>query len=131
MTAAVWTVFAVLLSLWTGLVWFVTEVTQWVSQALERGAPVGAADLPAVIAQAPGWLTVWIPADLLPGLMASVQWAAQLLETSLPWAGTAVAWLVPIAWVGWFLVATVLAVAAFMLHMIVRRSRVHILPRSV
>ena len=131
MTAAIWTLFAVLLSLWTGVVWLATVLMRWASQALEDGTRVGAADLPAVMGQAPDWLTTWIPPDLLPGLLASVQWGAQWLETSLPWAGAVVGWLIPIAWVGWFLVAMVLTAAAFLVHVIVRRSRAHILPRSM
>ncbi len=127
MTAAIWTLFAVLLSIWTGVVWLATGLTRWTSQAVEDGPRVDAADLPAVIGHAPDWLAAWIPSDVL----ASVQWAAQLLEASLPWAGAAVGWLVPIAWLGWFLVASVLTIAALILHVIVRRSRVHILPRGV
>lgn len=130
MTAAIWTLFAVLLSLWTGAVWLATELTQWAAQAPEKGVSLGTPDISAVLGRAPDWLTAWIPPDLMPALMASVRWAGQLLETSLPWAGTAVGWLIPIAWVSWFLVATVLAIAAYMLHVIVRRSRVHILPRA-
>jgi hypothetical protein len=131
MTAAIWVLFAVLLSLWTGAVWLATQLMQWASRALEDGTPVGAADLPAMISQAPQWLAGWIPSDVLPAVLASVQWGAQLLETSLPWAGAALGWLIPIAWVGWFLVAAVLTAAAFLVHVIVRRSRAHILPRGV
>jgi hypothetical protein len=131
MTAAIWVLFAVLLSLWTGAVWLATQLMQWAARALEDGTPVGAADLPALIGQAPQWLAGWIPSDVLPAVRASVQWGAQLLETSLPWAGAALGWLIPIAWVGWFLVAAVLTAAAFLVHVIVRRSRAHILPRGV
>jgi hypothetical protein len=131
MTAAIWTLFAVLLSIWTGVVWLATELTRWTSQALEEGTRVGAADLPAVIGPMPDWLAAWLPADVLPAVLAGVQWATQLLETSLPWAGAAVGWLVAVAWVGWFLVALVLTIAAFMLHVIVRRSSVHVMPRGL
>lgn len=131
MTAAIWTLFAVLLSIWTAMVWLATELMRWTSLTLEDGTSVGAADLPALIGHAPDWLAAWIPPDVLPDVLASVQWAAQLLEGSLPWAGAAVGWLVPVAWVGWFLVASVLTIAAFILHVIVRRSRVHILPRGL
>ncbi|WOB10790.1 hypothetical protein [Piscinibacter gummiphilus] len=129
MTAAIWTVFAVLLSLWTGIVWFATALMRWSSQALES-ASVGAVDLPAWIDRAPAWLTAWIPPDELPLIVAHVQQVAQWIEASLPWAGAAVGWLTPMVWVGWFVVVLVMTVAAFLLHVIVRRSRAHIQPSS-
>lgn len=122
MTAAIWVLFTVLLVIWSGVVWIAVSVTRWAAQALEAGASV--ADLPALMSQLPAWLTAWVPEDVLPGLQSVLQGAAQLIESSLPWVGAAIGWLVPLIWIGWFLVALALVLVAVFCHVMVKRSRV-------
>jgi hypothetical protein len=125
LTGTIWIVFGVLLALWTAAVWLASAVTGWAAEALRSGTAAGSIKLPDVIEQLPEGLKAWLPGDLLellPGMVASLQRAVQLIETSLPWAGEAVAWLVPLLWIGWFVVALGLLVVAFVAHMLVRRA---------
>jgi hypothetical protein len=43
-----------------------------------------------------------------------------MLEAVLPWAGAAAGWLVPIIWIGWFIVAAFMTVVAVVVHKVVR-----------
>ncbi|MCR5882286.1 hypothetical protein LRS03_05190 [Rhizobacter sp. J219] len=122
MTVAIWVLFTVLLVVWSGVVGIAVAVTRWAAQTLEDSA--SGKDLPASMSELPAWLTVWIPEDVLPGLQALLHGAAQLIESSLPWVGAAVGWLVPLIWIGWFLVALALLLVAVFCHVMVKRSRV-------
>ncbi|HEY0817320.1 MAG TPA: hypothetical protein VGD46_00985 [Rhizobacter sp.] len=125
MTGIIWVVFGVLLALWTAAVWLASAVTGWAAEALRSGTASGSIKLPDVIEQLPEGLKAWIPGDLLellPPLVASLQRAVEMIETSLPWAGEAVSWLVPLLWVGWFVVTLGLFVVAFVAHLLVRRA---------
>lgn len=130
MTAAIWIVFAVLLSLWTGTVWLGTELVRWTSETLQGGTSGVAAGVAPVIQDASAWLTGWIPTEVFAGVLAYLQWLMTSTETTLPAASHAMGWLIPVAWVGWFLGAAVLTVTAISLHLLVRRPKV-LLPHAV
>ncbi|MBL0726641.1 hypothetical protein [Piscinibacter sp. HJYY11] len=134
MIAAIWIVFAVLLAVWTAAVWLASAVTNWAADALQAAGGIGAIRVPEVVALLPAWLRDWIPGDLLellPGILASIQQAAQSIESVLPWAGTAIGWLAPILWVTWALVTLAMLVVTLVIHVAVRRSRRVAAPTAV
>lgn len=125
MTGIIWIVFGVLLALWTAAVWLATAVTSWAAQALQSGTASGSIKVPDVIEQLPQAVKDWLPGNLLeliPTMVANLQRVVEMIETSLPWAGTAVGWLVPLLWIGWFIVALGLLVVALVAHVLVRRA---------
>lgn len=125
MTGIIWIVFGVLLALGTAAVWLATAVTGWAAQALQSGTASGSIKVPDVIEQLPQAVKDWLPGNLLeliPTMVANLQRVVEMIETSLPWAGTAVGWLVPLLWIGWFIVALGLLVVALVAHVLVRRA---------
>ncbi|MCU7370909.1 hypothetical protein PEC18_08445 [Paucibacter sp. O1-1] len=100
MKTALWIFIAFLAALWSGCAWLGIELLQWLAARLSAG---DAGELERAIAQwpLPAWLEYWIdPAwaemlrGALTGLMAAITHAA-------PWLGTAMGWLLPLAWVIW------------------------------
>jgi hypothetical protein len=123
--AVIWIVFGVLLAAWTVVIWLSAAVTSWAAEALQAGAAGAGVTVPDVVARLPDWLKNAIPGDLLellPEWLASLQKSIALVESVLPWAGEAIGWLVPLLWVGWFVVALGMAALALLVHVIVRRS---------
>lgn len=119
MIAIIWSVFTFLLISWTAVAWAAAALTSWGAQAMTRTGGVellgasGAASLPQ-------WITAWISPEFLQWIVQTAQFSAGLLEAVLPWAGAATAWLVPIIWIGWFIVAVFMTVVAVVVHKVVK-----------
>lgn len=119
MIAIIWSVFAFLLISWTAVAWATAALTSWGAKAMTATGGVellgssGAASLPQ-------WITAWMSPEALEAFVQTARFSAGIIEAALPWAGTAAGWLVPIIWIGWFLVALVMTVVAVVVHKVVR-----------
>lgn len=100
MKIIVWGAFGVLALAWTAGAFITAEILQWGAGFIASGAAV---DLGTAAAQwpAPAWLAIWLdPAAVESVRMAAIS-ALQALRGALPWLGSAVGWLVPLAWIVW------------------------------
>lgn len=119
MIAIIWSVFAFLLISWTAVAWATAALMNWGAQAMTATGGVellgsaGATSLPQ-------WITAWMGPEFLQALVDTAQFSAGMLEAVLPWAGAAAGWLVPIIWIGWFIVAILMTVVAVVVHKVVR-----------
>jgi hypothetical protein len=111
MKIAVWVLFGLLAMCWTGGAWLAATLAQWAAGLLASGA---AADLMGAAAQwpVPEWLTLWFDPALVRAVQAMLVQALEWTRESMPAAGSAVGWLVPVVWVLWGLgMALMLALA--------------------
>ena len=110
--ALIWITAGVLALLWTAGVALFAALADWLAGALASGQ---AAEWSRVAAQwpLPPWVALWIDPSLLQALQATLAWTLGWMQSALPFAGTLVGWLVPLAWVGWGLgLALLLGLAA-------------------
>jgi hypothetical protein len=121
MKSAVWVVFALFATFWTGAAWLVVDLIQWAAHGLASGE---AADLGRAVAEwpVPSWLSAWLgEPGWLYALQDSVARAVKLLGEALPWAGAAVGWLVPVVWTLWGLGLLLMLALAGGMHLLARR----------
>ena len=90
---------------------------------METGTGVLASQASTALTQLPTWLSARIPPEVLPHILSGIQSSAQVMKTSLPWAETAVSWLVPLIWVGWLSVVALTILATIVVHVLIRRLR--------
>lgn len=118
MIAIIWSVFAFLLISWTAIAWATAALTSWGAQTMT--APGGMEVLGASGAMLPQWITAWMSPEVLQALVQTARFSAGVLEAVLPWAGAAAGWLIPIIWIGWFIVAIFMTVIAVVVHKVVK-----------
>ena len=101
----------------------------WLAGALASGQ---AAEWSRVAAQwpLPPWVALWIDPSLLQALQATLAWTLGWMQSALPFAGTLVGWLVPLAWVGWGLGLVVLLGLAAVGHLWWSRRAAARMPRA-
>lgn len=116
----VWSIFVVLAALWTGASALLAAGLQWAAAALAGGT---AADLAAALGnwQLPNWLMAWMDLGWLTSVQAVVVQLVDKLQAWWPNIGQAVAWLVPMVWLGWGLVLFLLLLLAVLAHVLVGR----------
>ena len=111
MKILVWSVFAVLLALWTGFAWVTAAAVGWLAGAASSAQGV---ELGALVSQipVPPWLSAWIDPATLRMAFESLTWALNAIGDLAPWLAGAVGWLVPVVWVCWGLVALLMLALA-------------------
>ena len=112
MIAAIWTLFALMLVLWTAGVWAAAQLAEWTARAVASGAVLQLEQAEAALGSAPGWIREWIGPVLVDALLPGMQWA-----------GAAAAWLPPFLWAAWFIVAFLMVIGAVTGHLLIRRLR--------
>ena len=118
MTVIIWTLFAVLMALWTGFAALSTSLVGWLLSGLADGQVTGAAE---ALGQwpIPIWLGAWIDPVFISDLQHTWLSAVQWLSDVLPAASTLIGWVVPLMWTGWGLVSMCLLAAALLGHWLV------------
>lgn len=126
MKTLIWLLFALLLAVWTGGVWLVLGLSEWLLSAAASAQPgagvgVGVADVLGSVGQwpLPAWLAPWLDATALQAWQAQMAAVLQWLGGVLPSATSLVAWLSPLALVVWGLVALLLLAMAAVAHWVV------------
>ena len=120
MKIAVWVVCLLVLGLWTGGTLLMTQLTAWGAQQLASGE---ATAIGQMVAQwpVPAWASVWMDAAGIQAAQAALTWTLQMLDSSLPFLGSAVGWIVPLLWVLWGLGAVLLIGLAGGAHLLLGR----------
>ena len=121
MKALVWIVFAVFAVFWTGGTVVASELTRWLARTVASGEAV---EMGRAVAQwpVPDWMAWWIDPALVQAAQRAVLWMVETGSGFLPWAGTALGWLVPVIWVTWALGLLAMLLLAAGLHVLVARA---------
>lgn len=116
----IWIAFALLISLWTGLVVVTVQLTDWLLQAMATGQ---ATDMAGLVSQwpLPAWLAAWGGTAWLEALQATLAGFLQWVGDWLPAAAGLMGWLTPLMWVVWGLVALCMVAVAVLAHWLVGR----------
>ena len=115
-----WFLVLALLAVWSTCIWVLHAIASWSLTGL--GAVVGQTQeihrLPL-----PGWISEWLPPELLLTLKT-------VMATVLPWVESALSalppvgnWLSPLAWTVWGVGFVILAVSAALLHAVIYWAR--------
>lgn len=121
MKVLIWSAFALMALLWTASVAVFAALVGWAGQALTAGdlgaLAKGAAQMPV-----PDWIALWVDPAWVRSMQELTLWALQGLDGALPFVGQAVGWLVPLIWVGWGFVLTLMLVLAIAAHWLMGKA---------
>jgi hypothetical protein len=117
MKVVLWIVIALLAALWTAGAAATAALTGWAASQVASGA---ALELGTSAAQwpVPAWLALWVDPAMLRATQEALLWGLQNLQQTLPWAGAALGWLVPLVWLLWGLGLALLLIVAVALHFV-------------
>jgi len=110
-----WVVTLLVLALWTGTIWVLTGLADWLAAQVATGE---AANLADIIAQwpVPPELAPWIGEAFLLPLRDLFAWTVGVLESLLPFLPGLVGILSVILWIVWFIVTGLIVVLALLGH---------------
>jgi hypothetical protein len=117
----IWSIFGLLVLVWTGLAWGVSRAFQWGAQSLASGAAADWGQLAAVWS-VPNWVLNWVDVDFLQSLQVGLVQALEALQTAWPDLGLVLSWLVPVVWAVWVMGVVPMLLLALMLHWLVGRG---------
>lgn len=122
MKIALWSVFGLLLVLWTGGAWVAAALTAWGADLIASG---GVAELGRMASKwpVPPWMAPWVDTAWIQAAQQAFLWSMDSLGQALPWMGSAVGWLQPFIWMLWGVGAIVLAGLAGFAHLMLGRMR--------
>jgi len=116
----IWSGVVLLLAIWSVFVWLLHALTAWsLEHAAALGQPMSWLEQIAL----PAWVTVWLPADALTALKASVAAAWPWVESMLELLPDLAGGLGVLAWVVWGLGLFLLLVGAGLVHLFVAWTR--------
>lgn len=115
-----WFLALALLAMWSLGVWGVHAVAVWslegISGLSEQSQQIDRLPIP-------GWVGLWIPADMIVAFKASASAILPWIESSLTALPSLASWLAPVAWVVWGIGFLILAVGGFALHLVISMAR--------
>lgn len=121
MKIVIWTLTALIATVWTGLVALAVQLTEWAIHGLASGQPGtgwwGQAPWPA-----PDWLAFWIDPAAVQALKTAWLAAWGWMAHNAPGLAGGLDWLLPLMWVVWGLVLLCVVAVAGLLHWLVVRT---------
>ena len=107
---------------WCGLSWAWIELLQFSVERLGHAAQTE--EIARTIEQwpLPAWLVPWLDPAWDAALRAGLQALLVLGATLAPWLGSALAWLLPLAWIVWGSGLLLLGGIGAAMHLLIRRS---------
>ncbi len=117
MRMIIWSLFALVMLLWTGTALVAVHFVDWTVQTFGNTLPT-AQELGAV-AEAiplPAWLAVWVDPAWAQIFQAGFGNFIEVVSQSAPFLASAISWLSPLIWVIWGLGALVLLIVASLGH---------------
>lgn len=127
MKTLIWSLTALLATLWTGFIAVVHQLTGWLLSAIDTGSLQGAAGTVGGLAlpPVPAWLEPWIDTASIAALQSFVVSLVEWLGAVMPSGDALMAWVGPLLWVGWGLVLVPMLAIAGLLHWLVGRATAH------
>lgn len=122
MKAIIWTLFIVMLAIWTGMTLLTAHFVDWMVQAFDSTQP---AELGALLNNMPlpPQLSPWIDPALLQSIQSSLAGLIEGISHNVPNFASAIAWLSPMIWAVWGLGALALFLFAITGHWLVGSFR--------
>ena len=124
MKTLIWSLTALLATLWTGFIAVVHQLTGWLLSAIDTGSLQGAAGSVGGLAlpPVPAWLEPWVDTASIAALQSFVVSLVEWLGAVMPSGDALMAWVGPLLWVGWGLVLLTLLALAGLAHVLVGRA---------
>lgn len=122
MKTLIWICIGLLAACWSGLSWLWIELLQF---SVEQVGQAGRAEeLGRAVEQwpLPAWLARWVDPAWDAALRALLQGLLSLVAALAPWLGSALGWLLPLAWIVWGGGMLLLAAIGAGLHLLIRRT---------
>lgn len=118
MKTLIWSLFILILALWTGTTLLTVHLVDWIGQSFGSALP---ADLGVVLntLPVPPWLAVWIDPAWIQSLQAGLVGIIEGISLSVPYFASAIGWLNPLIWAIWGLGALALFIFAAAGHWLV------------
>ena len=103
MKTLIWSLTALLATLWTGFIAVVHQLTGWLLSAIDTGSLQGAAGTVGGLAlpPVPAWLEPWVDTASIAALQSFVVSLVEWLGAVMPSGDALMAWVGPLLWVGW------------------------------
>lgn len=126
MKLALWSVFGLLVFVWTGLIGIAEQLTEWLLAAMASGQ-VGDLANQALQWPLPDWLSPWVDTAWIKAVQESSLGLVQWLGQVLPSASRLMDWVSPLIWALWALGLAFLLALAVAGHWMLRRRTRHAL----
>lgn len=115
MKTIIWSLFILILSIWTGMTLLTVHLVDWIVQTFGSTLPT---DFGAVLGTipVPPWLAVWIDPVWIQSIQPSLIGLIEGITQTVPYFASAIAWLSPLIWAIWGLGALALLIFAIAGH---------------
>ena len=115
MKTIIWSLFILILSIWTGMTLLTVHLVDWIVQTFGSTLPT---DFGAVLGTipVPPWLAVWIDPVWIQSIQPSLISLIEGITQTVPYFASAIAWLSPLIWAIWGLGALALLIFAIAGH---------------
>ncbi len=115
MKTIIWSLFILILSIWTGMTLLTVHLVDWIVQTFGSTLPT---DFGAVLGTipVPPWLAVWIDPVWIQSIQPSLVGLIEGITQTVPYFASAIAWLSPLIWAIWGLGALALLIFAIAGH---------------
>ena len=123
MKILIWAVTGLLLLMWTGVIAISTAVVTWFAGLSTDPAQRGVQAIGEL--RVPEWVGIWMPPALLESVKASTSSLLDSTVAAVSWLMPMMAWLNPVLWVVWGMVAILMLALASGLHLLLGRKNNH------
>ena len=120
MKILIWAITGLLLLMWTGVIAVSTAVVTWVAGLSTDPAQRGVQAMGEL--RVPEWVSIWMPPGVLESVKASTSGLLESTMAAVTWLMPMMAWLNPVLWVMWGLVAILMLALAGGLHLLLGRK---------
>ncbi len=114
-----WFLVFALFALWSTSVWVLHSLAVW--SLIGVGSMVGSTQQIDHLL-VPGWVSHWIPSDVILAFKASIATALPWVESALSALPSVAGWFAPLAWIVWGFGVVILAVGAVALHWFISQT---------
>lgn len=122
MKTLIWSLFIVILAIWTGMTLLTVHLVDWIAQTFGTTLPT---DLGPVLSTipVPPWLALWIDPAWIQSIQSNLVGFIETMTQTAPYFASAINWISPLLWVFWGLGALLLLGLAIAGHWLASNPR--------
>jgi len=122
MKTLVWSLFVLILVIWTGMTLVTVHLVDWIAQTFGSTPPT---DLGSVLGTipVPPWLALWIDPAWIQSIQSNLVGFIETMTQTAPYFASAIDWLSPLLWAFWGLGALLLLSLAIAGHWLASNLR--------